>query len=62
MLRWFLTFLLLVMDKRKDTVLLAVLKTLTYFKNPSSNPLQRACCGIQKKFYKPLAHVGKVLI
>jgi hypothetical protein len=27
---------------------LASLKTLTNFKNASSNPLQRACCGIQK--------------
>ncbi len=34
--------------KRKITSWLASLKTLTNFKNPSSNPLQRACCGIQK--------------
>ncbi len=47
--RWFLNFFAaLLWRKWKIKPWLASLKTLTNFKNPSSNPLQRACCGIQK--------------
>ncbi len=38
----------LLWGKWKIKCWLASLKTLTNFKNASSNPLQRACCGIQK--------------
>jgi len=41
-------------EKIKDTVWLASMKTLTYCENPSSNPLQIACCGIQEAACDPV--------
>ncbi len=35
------------MEKTKDKFWLASMKTLTNSENPSSTPLQIACCGIQ---------------
>jgi hypothetical protein len=37
-----------VMEKKKMKFWLPSLKTLIKFENPSSNPLQIACCGIQE--------------
>jgi hypothetical protein len=39
--------------KVKSKFYLSSLKSLTKNKNPSSNPLQRACCDIQKAAYGP---------
>jgi len=36
------------MEKIKDKVWLASMKTLSNCENPFSNPLQIACCGIQE--------------
>jgi hypothetical protein len=40
--------LFLLLRKSNGKFLLASLKTLTNFKNSSSNPFQRACCGIHR--------------
>ena len=40
------------MEKIKDKVL--AMKTLTNCENPSSNPLQIACCGIQEATCDPV--------
>jgi hypothetical protein len=44
-------FCCLVMEKIKDKVLVASMKTLSTCKNPFSYPLQTACCGIQEPAY-----------
>jgi hypothetical protein len=47
-----LTFLAaLLWRKEKMKFWLASMKTLTNCKNPSSNPLQTACCGIDEPAY-----------
>jgi hypothetical protein len=41
-------FAALLSRKLKLKFWLASMKTFTYCENPFSNPLQNACCGIQK--------------
>jgi hypothetical protein len=39
------------MEKMKDKGLACFYETLTNSKNPSSNPLQTACCGLHEPAY-----------